>query len=362
MPSGTFESANVDTVIVTYTRKYIEGSVRLIQCANSEFVFSGQADKKQWLESKGSVINVYLDKVSSKILAKLEKLSVALGSFTEIARGVGVYHKRVGHTKELIAEDPYQSVFKKDETFVPYLRGRNLAPWLLTWNDDSFISYGKWLAEPREPKYFEGSRIVLRQIPAQRLVATYVDSQFITDQSVFIAKFNLHSKFNPKAVLCILNSEVMAYYFRLKYSEFDDLFPKVKLQHFKDFPIAKSVADNSSVLVKLGDDRLSAAMDSSKLTVSLISLLQSKFNLEKPSKKLQNWYELEFGDFLKELKKAKVQLSLSEEAEWMQYFNEQKQKAQALKSEINRVDAEIDRMVYELYNLTEEEIKIVEQS
>ncbi len=71
---------------------------------------------------------------------------------------------------------------------------------------------------------------------------------------------------------------------------------------------------------------------------------------------------MEFGDFLKELKKAKVQLSLSEEAEWMQYFNEQKQMAQELKSEINKVDGEIDRMVYQLYDLTEEEIQIVEQS
>ena len=57
-----------------------------------------------------------------------------------------------------------------------------------------------------------------------------------------------------------------------------------------------------------------------------------------------------------------MQLALSEEAEWMQYFNEQKQKAQELKSEINRVDTEIDRMVYELYGLTEEEIAIVEGS
>ncbi len=48
------------------------------------------------------------------------------------------------------------------------------------------------------------------------------------------------------------------------------------------------------------------------------------------------------------------------EAEWMQYFNEQKQKAQEFKSEIDRVDAEIDRMVYELYGLSEEEIRIVE--
>lgn len=49
-------------------------------------------------------------------------------------------------------------------------------------------------------------------------------------------------------------------------------------------------------------------------------------------------------------------------AEWMQYFNEQKQKAQALKAEINRVDAEIDKIVYQLYELSEEEISIVENS
>ena len=55
-----------------------------------------------------------------------------------------------------------------------------------------------------------------------------------------------------------------------------------------------------------------------------------------------------------------VTMKLSEQAEWMQYFNEQKQKAQTLKAEIDKTDKEIDKMVYELYGLSEEEIKIVE--
>ena len=61
-----------------------------------------------------------------------------------------------------------------------------------------------------------------------------------------------------------------------------------------------------------------------------------------------------------ELKKKSIQLSLNEAAEWMQYFNEQKEKVQALKSEIDKTDKEIDQLVYQLYGLTEEEIKIVE--
>ncbi len=88
---------------------------------------------------------------------------------------------------------------------------------------------------------------------------------------------------------------------------------------------------------------------------NFIDLLQSKFDIKKLSKKLQNWHELEFKEFLSELIKVKVQLSLADEAEWMQYFNEQKQNAQELITEINRVDREIEQMVYELYGMTGEE-------
>ena len=98
------------------------------------------------------------------------------------------------------------------------------------------------------------------------------------------------------------------------------------------------------------------------LKLQLINLVISKFQIDNISKKLRNWHKLEFKEFLTELKKAKVKLSLSEEAEWMQYFNEQKQNAQELKAKIEKTDKEIDQLVYELYGLTEEEIKIVEES
>lgn len=91
-----------------------------------------------------------------------------------------------------------------------------------------------------------------------------------------------------------------------------------------------------------------------------MSFVESKFYIDKPSTKLQNWPDLDFKGFLGELKKAKVKLSLAEEAEWIAYFNEQKAKAQALQADINRIDKEIDALVYELYGLTEEEIRIVE--
>ncbi|MEJ7626066.1 MAG: hypothetical protein WKF35_04315 [Ferruginibacter sp.] len=46
----------------------------------------------------------------------------------------------------------------------------------------------------------------------------------------------------------------------------------------------------------------------------------------------------------------------------MQYFETEKAKANEIQSLINKTDKEIDEMVYDLYELTEEEKKIVEEN
>ena len=91
--------------------------------------------------------------------------------------------------------------------------------------------------------------------------------------------------------------------------------------------------------------------------------LQRQFEvLEKLPKKLENWYELTFADFLKELKKKKIVLSFEEDEKWEDYFLPQQQKALEIKDQITKTDKEIDAMVYELYGLTDKEIAIVENT
>jgi len=79
-------------------------------------------------------------------------------------------------------------------------------------------------------------------------------------------------------------------------------------------------------------------------------------------KKLQDWYMLTYAEFLKELEKKKVKLTLSQKSEWEDYFTQEATKVLALKNEIDTTDKAIDKMVYELYGLTEEEIEIVDKS
>ena len=64
--------------------------------------------------------------------------------------------------------------------------------------------------------------------------------------------------------------------------------------------------------------------------------------------------------FYKRVSQKKIKFSLSEEAEWERYFSSEAKKALDLKAKIEKTDKEIDQMVYALYELTEDEIKIVE--
>ncbi len=69
-----------------------------------------------------------------------------------------------------------------------------------------------------------------------------------------------------------------------------------------------------------------------------------------------------YSELFKEYKKKKVKLTLTQKAEWEDYFKTEHQKAKEIKTIIDQTYREIDAMVNKLYELTEEEIKIVEGS
>ena len=95
-------------------------------------------------------------------------------------------------------------------------------------------------------------------------------------------------------------------------------------------------------------------------TQKFLRSIDRKFGLSDPPKKIQEWYLLSYAEFINELAKKKIKLTLSEEAEWETFFTTEAKIALELKVQIDRTDKEIDQMVYALYDLSEDEIKIVE--
>ncbi len=157
------------------------------------------------------------------------------------------------------------------------------------------------------------------------------------------------------ALLGLLNSKLINYLFATKF-----LNLAIKADYLKkiQFPVELKFSKIKDLSKELSEKYKVFNSESS----NFIKLIQVKFGIEKISKKLEHWYVLNFSSLLTEFKKAKVSLDFNSEEKLMVYFEEKKNLVYNLKSQIDQIDKEIDRTVYELYGLTEEEIQIVENS
>lgn len=76
---------------------------------------------------------------------------------------------------------------------------------------------------------------------------------------------------------------------------------------------------------------------------------------------MEKFDEQDFKAFCAGLKKQKITLTLKQQDEWEEYFDEYKSLRNTLTSQVAQTDQTIDKMVYELHGLTAEEVDIINQ-
>ncbi|SDQ22520.1 Eco57I restriction-modification methylase domain-containing protein [Flagellimonas zhangzhouensis] len=371
---GSAGEVKVDTIILSFKLKveprtsaeiYIyKGFDRINEITTHNADIHFFTNPFDWKKDDSYIFRINVDNKTMEIVEKCEFKTEKLVDCAHFCLGLTPYDKYKGHTQDQIKNRVFHATYQKDETFKKLLAGNDITRYHVEWGGAEWISYGDWLGAPREPKFFTKKRILVKQIidwSDKRIWAAIIEEELYNTQNAF----NLIAKegYIPEYLIALINSRLISFYHRKKYlEEFKDRFQKILIKDAKEFPIKQIPEVDQKPFISAVNNIVSATSQLQKAVETFAGLIQSKFGLEKISTKLQNWYKLEFKDFLKELKKAKVQLSLSEESEWMQYFNEQKHNVRELKSETNRIDSEIDQMVYQLYGLTEEEIKVVESN
>jgi len=180
----------------------------------------------------------------------------------------------------------------------------------------------------------------------------------------FVKKDNF--QVDDKFYLGIFNSKVMWFFLSNTGTELGGGYFRFKTNYLMPFPLPEIPINSGDVI-----NRVNYQLDNNQLFESIRSrfsvYLSEQYSIDKLSGKLEAWFKLDFSEFIKELNKAiktakGTPLTKKDEFEWMDLFEENKKKALDLKTQIDKTDKEIDRLVYELYGLTEEEIQIVENS
>jgi len=400
--SGIFESATVDSNILIFKKSKNPKNEFLgldISKENEFTDFSFYDELKVKMEVKKDDVWIITSIFSSIIKNKIETIGISLKNW-DVKINYGI---KTGFNEAFIINSDTRNFLinqdsRSQEIIVPILRGRDVHRYFYTHQNlylinvhngdkvnprveiDDYpaikIYLSKFLpqllsrSDKGETPYhlrscaylslFEEGKLIYPETTVRRGEFVYDNNNYYLDKTCFLITGK-----SLKYLNTILSSKLFTFYLEDKLRLVGPITIQYSKQYIENIPIYKLSEAKQQPFIDKADLMLSLNKDFQSQTQKLSIYICSQYQLEKLSGKLSTWYELDFSDFIKELNKAikavkGTPLSKKDEFEWMELFEENKQKALALKAEIDRTDKKIDQMVYELYGLTEEEIGIVE--
>jgi len=396
--SGIFESATVDSNLIIFEKKSetTKKSFNAIDLSKEKTFLDFTIYKEKTVEINPDLNEnwVISNPIELKIKKRIEKIGTPLKDWDiKINYGIKTGLNDAFVIDEITKNKLIKKTANNSEIIKPILRGRDLNRYFVDYSDLYLINTHNGYKE-KSAVNIEEYQDIKEHLDAFQPQLTkrgdkgitpynlrncaYVDDFFkekiIYQEMVHESSFSYHEKGamfcldtgriitgeSLKYLLCILNTKLFFYCVKNFYGGGGLGEKGVRMKHtfFENFPLVRT--EEQPFILK-ADQMLSLNKDLQELSQKFQrTLLREYESIDKLSKKLETWYALSYADFLKELQKKKVVLSLSKKVELETYFLEEQQKALALKTQIDQTDKEIDAMVYELYGLTEAEIAIVE--
>jgi hypothetical protein len=241
---GVFEEAVVNTLSFQVEKGQPQPELRILN-QNLDFV----VDKSKWIDSNTLRIEYRTSPEVKAIIDKIKSQSNLLSEYGEVIQGITPYDSYQGQSAEIIKNRAFHFDSKKDDTCGRWLEGKDVNRYSVSWKN-GWLSYGDWLAAPREKRFFEGERILFREVPGKgkRIQAACTNELFYYGHSISPFKPNDKHKKNTKYFLGIVNSKLISWYANHSLSNFGkDIFPKLNPNDIKELPIPKEFARQNEI-------------------------------------------------------------------------------------------------------------------
>ncbi len=310
LPFDVFKDAYIDTAIVVLTSTVSETClVHFFPKKERLTVVPDGLGSKVPIanirQDSHSRLSVLLSAQTAPVLKKVNSPKVQFGDWFEISRGVQPY-SRSKHTEQQIQSRFLHATSRKSKQYLPELQGNELSRYFISAERTSFLKYSDEIASTRPMRMFEGERIALRRLLTRkfRLQASLAIETMITTDNVL----NIVPKMEGAEVefaLGVLNSKLISWvYVNSSMIAQKDDFPQVHISALS--------------AIRLPD------FDKARHD-KMVTLVEQMLDLHK--------------------RKATAKDAAGQER---------------LQRLIDSTDKQIDALVYELYDLTPEEIAVVE--
>jgi hypothetical protein len=304
-----FKSAIVDTLV------FVIGNSK----PDSEAVLKISVHERAYKRTLSTFLSNDLNKIDyrnseedRRLLNKALNRKVLLGDIVIAKAGVKLYEKGKGdppQTDKTLKERPYTVKGNRPPGWQKLYRGKNIERYKIS-EVDEFVNYGPCLAAPRNSKLFEKIKILMRRTD-DRILACIDSDSAIAVNSCHVISLKTETNLSLLYILGLINSRLMQKIFALQNPQMvNKVFAEIKVIYVEKFPIRP---------IDFSDPTDTARHD------RMVELVQQMLDLNK-------------------------QLAEAREP----------QTKTVLQRQIETTDRQIDRLVYELYELTEEEIRIIE--
>lgn len=171
----------------------------------------------------------------------------------------------------------------------------------------------------------------------------------------------LQKDLDPMYLLAVLNSKVVEFFLHTISTKKQGGYYSYLHTFLAQIPISKLDKKQQQPFVeKVTAISLKTKKFHTKLN-KFYNRLRERFPKIKISKKLSKFYEMDYSTFLDEAcRKGNLKIALREVNEWDDYFNVYKNEIIRLLKEISEIDKQLNSMVFNLYEITDEERKIIE--
>ena len=208
----------------------------------------------------------------------------------------------------------------------------------------------------RKNSFFTGEKIISLRKCTKRPRFSYVDFDSYVSAAFYVIK---PTDINLKYLTGILNSKLIAFYLKNK-GKMQGSNYQIDKDPLCKIPIAIANVNQQANIISNVELMLDTNNKINEINEMVFKLLEGDFESININKKIEKWSELLWGEFLSEITKQKFDINGKLKEDWLKRFEQKQAEIKTLQSILTHTDAEIDKMVYALYSLTEDEIKIVE--
>ena len=239
--SDVFEGVSVNSVVFVALASSPKDNDEIAVSANGDWMHQ-YGIRLCDCASNGYAIKIFASSSTACIIEKMRQYPSFAEWGAEVCLGVQPYHNSI-HSKKQMEARFLHADHQKTKEYLQELSGRDIPRYGVPTGRGIWLNYAAELYMKPDMRFFSGKRIVLREIPSETLIATLAKDKLLVNKSCYIIRLKDVGLYSY--LLGVINSRAIGFWVANEGDKANqNLFPRITMATIKRLPIPSPYMSN----------------------------------------------------------------------------------------------------------------------